>query len=209
METPLPDFPSRPCTAFEGTRRLMQGPLADVALAAKQAIERQPSSPILVFDDSTGAVVDLDLRGTPEAVIARLAERTTPTAPTRRLSDKAEDQPAASRGRGRPKLGVVAREVTLLPRHWEWLARQPGGASATLRRLIDEARRADAGRSVARAAREAAYRFMSAIAGDLPGFEEAARALFADDLERFRAETASWPADIPAHVATLAWPLPA
>ncbi len=80
------------------------------------------------------------------------------------------NQPAEPRGRGRPKLGVVAREVTLLPRHWDWLNAQPGGASVALRKLVEQARRANGDADRARAAREAAYHFMSAMAGDLPAF---------------------------------------
>ena len=91
---------------------------------------------------------------------------------------------------------MVAREVTLLPRHWEWLARQPGGASITLRRLVEAARKGDTGAADARARTEAAYRFMAAMAGDLPGFEEAARALFAGDRARLEIHMSQWPPDI-------------
>ncbi|HEY4254313.1 MAG TPA: DUF2239 family protein [Roseomonas sp.] len=188
MSDPLPD--PRPCTAFDGPRRIARGPLAAVALAVRAALAADPPGPLLVFDDVTGAVIDLDLRGTPAEVAARHAGLA---------------EPAAPRGRGRPRLGVVAREVTLLPRHWDWLALQRGGASHALRRLVEEAMRADAGQSRARAARDAAYRFLSAMAGDLPGFEEAARALFADDRARFAAEAAGWPPDIRAHALALAW----
>lgn len=179
------------CTAFDGTRRLAAGPLVEVARAVKARADTDPTAALLTFDDATGAVIDLDLRGTSEDVIARLGSP----------AGTAE----GPRGRGRPKLGVVAREVTLLPRQWDWLARQPGGASAALRRLVDAARRDDSpGR--ARAAREAAYRFMAAMAGNLPGFEEAARALFADDRTRFNEHAAAWPADVRAHAEALGWP---
>jgi uncharacterized protein len=180
-----------PCTAFDGSHRLAAGPLAEVALAVKARGEADPAATLLTFDDATGAVIDLDLRGTPEDVVSRLGA-SVPVV-------------AERRSRGRPKLGVVAREVTLLPRQWDWLARQPGGASAALRRLVDAARRDDSP-GAARAAREAAYRFMAAMAGNLPGFEEAARALFADDRARFRAHAAAWPADICAYAEALAWP---
>ena len=109
------------------------------------------------------------------------------------------------RGRGRPKLGVVAREITLLPRHWEWLGTQPGGASVALRKLVEEARRANGDVDRARAAKEAAYRFMSTMAGNLAGFEEASRALFADDRRRFVGLIAGWPDDIRDHVVKLAF----
>ena len=188
----MPDLSSTPCTAFDGPRLLARGPLADVALAVKAALAQRPTAALLAFDDASGRVIDLDLRGTDAEVVARLRRDGDDTAP--------------ARGRGRPKLGVVAREVTLLPRHWEWLAAQPGGASQALRRLVDQARRADGGRSRLRAAQEAAYRFMAAMAGDLPGFEEASRALFAADRNRFAEHTAAWPDDVRAYARELAWP---
>jgi hypothetical protein len=172
-------------TAFIGPKRLAGGALADVAVAAKATAD----SGILIFEDATGRQIDLDLRGS-EAEIRR------------RYAAEAEDQ---SRKRpGRPRLGVMPREVTLLPRHWDWLNAQPGGASVALRKLIDEARRSRAGADRRRAAQEAAYRFMSAMAGNEAGFEEAARALFAGDRPRFEAETASWPVDLRNHARHLA-----
>jgi len=183
-------------TAFEGVRRLAAGPLAEIAPAIQRA-ERQASEPIAIFNDATGRAVDLDLRGSVDEMLAWLA-----------ASARAAEVPALSsepRGRGRPKLGVVAREVTLLPRHWEWLNAQPGGASVALRKLVDEARRANGDRDRQRAARDAAYHFMSAMAGNLRNFEEASRALFADDRRRFTGLIASWPADIRDHVVKLAY----
>ena len=178
-------------TAFEGERRLASGPLAEVVLAVKR-VEGRTSAPVAVFSDSTGRAIDLDLRGSDEDRVARLAETPATAAET-------------PRGRGRPRLGVVAREVTLLPRHWEWLNAQPGGASVALRKLVDEARRANGDRDRQRAARDAAYYFMSAMAGNLPNFEEASRALFADDRRRFVGQIAGWPADIRDHVVKLAY----
>lgn len=114
-------------------------------------------------------------------------------------------EPETARGGpGRPKLGVVAREVTLLPRHWQWLSSQPEGASVVLRKLVEEARRANAGKDGVRRSQEAANRFMSVMAGDAPGFEEAARALFAGDAERFDQRVEGWPADLRDHAGTLA-----
>lgn len=98
--------------------------------------------------------------------------------------------------RGRPRLGVTAREVTLLPRHWDWLARQPGGASAALRRLVETARKETSAADARRERRDAAYRAMRTLAGDLPGFEEAARRLFADDRTGLVSQIAPWPADV-------------
>lgn len=191
----MTDHPSRPCTAFAGDRLLASGPLAEVALAVRRAAAGGGAA-LLVFDDATGRVVDLDLRGSEAEVLARLA-------PPAAGPDAAPEALPGRRGRGRPRLGVVAREVTLLPRHWDWLAAQPGGASVTLRRLVEAARRAD-GRSE-RAARDAAYRFMTALAGDRPGYEEATRALYAGDRARFDAQVASWPADVGDHAARLAF----
>lgn len=193
--------PPMPCTAFAANRRLATGPLAEVARAVKAATDRDPACPVLVFDDATGRVVDLDLRGTPDEVAARLGPGYDSGGPGPR-ADGTESEP---RGRGRPRLGVVGREVTLLPRHWEWLAAQPGGASVTLRKLVEAARRDGDGARRARAARDAAYRFMAAIAGDLPGFEEASRALFAGDRARFEECAAGWPADLRNHATGLAF----
>jgi len=183
-----------------GPRLLAAGPLAEVALAVINAGRRPAAPPIIIFSDATGRPIDLDLRGTDREVIARLPQ------PAPDLETAADETAAAEpRGRGRPKLGVVAREVTLLPRHWEWLGSQPGGASVALRKLVDEARRANGDADRARAARDAAYHFMSVMAGNLAGFEEASRALFADDRRRFVGLVAGWPDDIRDHVVKLAF----
>lgn len=183
----MSDLLSRPCTVFEGARRLASGPLADVAAVFKKAVERGGGD-VFLFNDTTGRAFDIDIRGTNAEMLAHL----------QRLSPRSED-----RGPGRPKLGVTSREVTLLPAQWEWLAAQPGGASVTLRKLVDEARRSPKVR--ARAARDAAYHFMSAMAGDREGFEEATRALFADDRGRLAALIAAWPKDIRDHITRLAF----
>jgi hypothetical protein len=178
-----------PCTAFDGSRCLVSGSLHHVVLAVKAHLETEPPGPVLVFNDETGQVVDLDTRGTPEEVLARLSPK-----------------PEASRGRGRPKLGVVAREVTLLPRHWDWLNAQPGGASVTLRKLVETARRTGDAAGSRRQAQERTYRIMSALGGDEPGYEEALRALYSGDEPAFHEHTRSWPADVRTHVRTLARP---
>jgi len=190
----LPPPLSTTCTAFCGHSLLAAGPLIEVALAVKAAAQGGASGTLLTFDDATGRVVDLDLRGTDADLVARLGQE----------ADGENVAPKLPRGRGRPKLGVHAREVTLLPQHWEWLAAQPGGASATLRKLVHAARQADAGRGVARGDREVAYRFMSAMAGDLPGFEEATRALFAGRNESLAQQMSAWPADVRAYTLKLA-----
>jgi hypothetical protein len=199
----MSDYLSTPCTAFAGTRRLASGSLVDVALAIKAAGPAEADGPVLAFDDATGAVIDLDLRGTTADIVTRMTEHGELEAlAARTLSASKGEAPA--RARGRPKLGVVAREVTLLPRHWEWLAAQPGGASQALRRLVDNARRSDGGQAEVKAARERAYKFLSALAGDLPGFEEAIRALFAGDGDGFAERMANWPPDVSNHALWLA-----
>ncbi|HUZ05327.1 MAG TPA: DUF2239 family protein [Acidobacteriaceae bacterium] len=206
----MTDFFSKPSTAFEDRRLLLSGPLVEVALAVKTAVENGSLKTFLVFSDATGRVIDLDLRGSKADMIERLSHpprqfvgrytscSSTPLEPVK----SAATEP---RGRGRPKLGVVAREVTLLPRHWEWLANQPNGASAVLRRLVEEARHAGGSRQQRRAAQEAAYQFMSGIAGNLPGYEEGIRALFADDRSKLEHCLAAWPEDIRAYAIRLAF----
>ncbi len=139
---------------------------------------------VLIFNSENGHVVDIDYRGEPADVAGRL-----------------QDPP---RGPGRPKLGVVAREVTLLPRHWEWLSAQPGGASVALRKLVEEARRAGATDDRIRLGRESAYRFISSMAGNEVGFEEATRALFAGNESSFKYNSAAWPCDVREHALHMA-----
>jgi uncharacterized protein len=193
----MPTDPHTSCTAFESTRRIAAGELAEVALAAKAAADS--GAQVLIFDDATCEVIEVDFRGTNDDVLRRLAG----TGPREPVSPS---YPGAPRGPGRPKLGVVAREVTLLPRHWDWLNAQPGGASVALRKLVDEARRSNSGKDRVRRSQEAAYRFMSAMAGDNPGFEEATRALFAGRREPFHELTEEWPRDIRDYVRQLAAP---
>ena len=186
------DEPKASWTAFEGTRRIASGALADVVLAAKAAIDAGSDEAVMVLDDRTAQRVEIDFRGNADDILARLPQ------PAR------EVDPNAPRGRGRPRLGVVAREVTLLPRHWDWLNWQPGGASVALRKLVEEARHTHRVRDRIRLSQEAAYRFMSIMAGDRPGFEEATRALFAGNHVRFDALTGGWPVDIRDHAQKLA-----
>lgn len=183
-------------TAFLGDRRLAAGSLQQVALAVRLAQHRDPQAMPLVFSDATGRQTDVDVHGSEGEVALRYAP--APAA--------AEEASAPARTRGRPRLGVVAREVTLLPEHWDWLAAQPGGASVALRKLVHEGRRGGAGRVRARQSQERAYHFMAAVAGDLPGFEEASRALFAGDRERLASLVAPWPDDVREHLVRLADP---
>ena len=172
-------------TAFLDHSRLASGALADILPPLKEHFDRNPGAALLVFDDETGAQIDFDLRGSLAEVIARAQPR--PLRPTP----------------GRPRLGVVSREVSLLPRHWDWLEQQPNGISAALRRLVDEARKRDPDEAREKRARAAANRFMTAMAGDRPGFEEASRALFAGDEPRLIERMSGWPEDIRTHVAFL------
>ena len=184
---------ARTLTAFGGFERIAHGSREEVFAQMRQY---QGGASVLIFDDTSGALVDLDLREpTPDASASAGAG----------AGAGAEPAPeSAPRSVGRPKLGVVAREVTLLPRHWDWLSRQPGGASVALRRLVEEARRIHQGRDTVRESREATYRFMTAMAGSLEGFEEAARALFAGDHKRFAALVAPWPVDVSHYLQGLA-----
>jgi uncharacterized protein len=184
--------------AFDGDRRIAGGDLREVARAAKEALDRRKDAAILVFNGVTSGPVDIDFRGTVADVQARLPD-------TANVPASAEDAtPSAPRGPGRPKLGVVAREVTLLPRHWDWLGQQSGGASVALRRLVEEARRTGEDSHRIRRAQEAAYRFMSVMAGNKPHYEDAIRALYANDLARFEKLIAAWPADVREHALMLA-----
>lgn len=176
--------------AFEGSRRLAVGGWAEVTAAAR-AVGAGNGAALLVFDDETGEQVDLDpvLPGQPDAPASAVEAGEVP-----------EDAGGGEvrSGPGRPRLGVVCREVSLLPRHWDWLAAQPGGASVTLRRLVEAARRDGVEAERRRRARDAAHRFLWTMAGDLPGFEEASRAFYAGDLAGFTRWSAPWPPDVRA-----------
>jgi len=171
----------RTYAAFSGHALIASGPLSLVIPVLKSASEQVESGPVLVFEDQTGRQVDFDLRGSAEEALARAL-------------------PPQRTGPGRPKLGVVGREISLLPRHWEWLEEQPNGASAALRRLVDQARTQDQASNRVRLAVEATGRFMSAIAGNFAGYEEATRALYARDRSRLEELTANWPQDIRRHM---------
>jgi hypothetical protein len=173
-------------TAFVGDTRLATGPLAGMLAGVKTKFDSSASAPLLIFEDQTGRQVDFDLRGTIAEVLARVAPAPPRTGP------------------GRPKLGVTSREVSLLPRHWEWLEQQPNGASAALRRLVDDARKREPGKQRARLAMDAANRFLSAMAGNFPGYEEATRALYAGNRVDFGNLMQEWPGDIRDHAQRLA-----
>ncbi|MDP9036961.1 MAG: DUF2239 family protein [Myxococcota bacterium] len=185
----------RTYTAFAGERFLVSGELRTLLERTKQWLDGHEVLPenaererVLIFDDQTGREVDFDFSGS----LTDVLQRAIPVI-----------APAGRAGPGRPKLGVVSREISLLPRHWEWLEGQPNGISAALRRLVDEAKKREPETERARNARDAASRVMSVMAGNRPGFEEATRALFAGEMTRFEELVHDWPADIRAHVRRL------
>jgi hypothetical protein len=172
--------PDTPYVAFAGVRQIAAGALADILPVLKPRFDTDSSDLVLVFNVDTGQQVDFDLRGTLAEVLARAL-------------------PGSARGPGRPKLGVTSREVSLLPRHWEWLEAQPSGISAALRRLVEQAAKSNPGKERARRTRAALSRFLLSMAGDRPNYEEACRALFAGETARFEALVRKWPKDIRDH----------
>lgn len=176
-------------TAFEGNDLFCRGTLEEVVKKVKR---NKSQDHILIFNDSTGKTMDFNFQGSEKEVLKRLEIFI------------GSPSPSEYSGPGRPKLGVVSREVSLLPRHWEWLAAQPGGASATLRRLVEEGKKKEAGASEVKLAQERTYKFMSVMAGDLPGYEEALRALYRKEKKTFLSEIKTWPPAIQSHAIELA-----
>lgn len=194
-------YPSNlPVTAFDGVRRIAAGALIDVINDVQRYLSRAPDAGVAVFDDATGERLELDWSSSGIQLLAQL------TAPRLAAAWAPAPQAETPRGPGRPRLGVVAREVTLLPAHWSWLNTQPGGASATLRRLVEEAQKAQDQRESVRRSQEAAYRFMVFAASGLPGYDEALRAMHAGDPFLFDGSTATWPEDIRLYARQLAFP---
>ncbi|MEK5239399.1 DUF2239 family protein [Paenibacillus sp. FSL L8-0470] len=185
------------CTAFLGVGVVASGSLQHVVSTVKDALDDRDLTQLLIFDDTTGKQIDVDFRGKTDDVLKRLGEQfgDLPGAemnhqPTRRV--------------GRPKMGVVSGEVTLLPKDWEWLKSQPGGASVTLRKLVGDARRDGGKQSKIRESQEATYHFMTAMAGNFHQYEEALRALYAGDFDRFYHCIDDWAPDIRNHIKRLA-----
>lgn len=193
-------YETSPYTAFADHERVASGDRIPVALAVKALLDSGDRRTMLFFADRTGAQVDMDLRGTIEEVTRRLSSEGADGEETQGQTEG----PRTRRSPGRPRLGVVGREITLLPRHWEWLNAQPSGASVTLRKLVEAARRDNANNDRVRSAQGAAFKFMSAIAGNEPGFEEASRSLFAGNKDLFEKYTEPWPQDVRDHARTLA-----
>jgi hypothetical protein len=185
-------------TAFGGHTALGTGPIHSVVAAAKSRWDLGTDT-VLVFDDVTGKQIDFDYEGSPEEVQEKLWWHPL----FRSQESLMTAQGASQRGPGRPKLGVVSREISLLPRHWEWLEQQPQGASAAIRRLVDEARKRAPDADRARTRRVAAGNFLWAMGGNLANFEEASRALYAGDAERLERQIKDWPKDVRAYVYRL------
>jgi hypothetical protein len=197
-------------TAFKGHKLLAKGRIDEVALSVKAAVEMDSAATVLVYSDLTGKEMDFDLRGTKKDVLQRLkvfmstddvSDHPKPGATNNATKNTTSSSP------GRPKLGVAAREVSLLPRHWEWLSTQSGGASATIRRLVDDARKSSSGKELVKQGQERTHKFMSSIAGNLPAYEEALRTLYARDLTKFQLHIQDWPQDIIDYIQILAEPI--
>jgi hypothetical protein len=172
-------------TAFAGTRRIAAGN-RDIILSEVKQYSDTNDDRVLIFEDMTGKQVDFDFSGSIDDVLERGRARIVRLGP------------------GRPKLGVVGREVSLLPRHWEWLEDQPNGISAAIRRLVDEARKREPGTQRARRLRDGIARFMWSMGGDLPNFEEATRSLYGEADAPLETLIATWPDDVRDHVLRLA-----
>jgi amidase len=175
-------------SCFSGYTRIAFGDLPNV-LRATKAFQDESRESYLIFNHDTGRQVDFDFRGSVEEVLARA------------IPEGLDPEQTAKAGPGRPKLGVKSAEVTLLPRHWDWLNDQPGKASGTLRALVEEARKNDSGGAKRRL--EALGNFLWSIAGNLENFEEGTRSLYARDYGRFEALIADWPKDLKEHVLGL------
>lgn len=179
-------------TVFDKFQILSQGSLNEVAIAVKKRLRIQSDARILIFSDSTGRQVDLDFSGTEKDTLERLKIYIPKTA-------------SPHTGAGRPKLGVIPREISLLPHHWEWLLNQEGGASSAIRRLIDEKNKpALLAKDKIKQAQEVTYKFLSAIAGDLPHFEDVIRFLYRKDKKKFENLMSDWPKDIVKYSTALA-----
>jgi len=175
-------------TAFDGPKLFARGVLSEVVLKVKKHMGPAQNNSLFIFSDATGKIMDFNFQGSQQDVLKRLEVFVT------------DGVPKESAGPGRPKLGVVSREVSLLPRHWEWLATQPGGASGTLRQLVEGAKKKSLGSQFAKQAQERTYKIMSVMAGDLEGYEEALRALYKKDKKQFLVQTKTWPSDIKKYI---------
>jgi hypothetical protein len=195
--------------AFCGYTCIARAEIWGVVSAVKQASDGDSKDRLVVYDDQSSEVIELDLRGSADDVLARLAshpilaQRPEMETPPPELTPDGQRDGKKQSGPGRPKLGVVSREVSLLPRHWDWLSRQSGGASAALRRLVDEARKSNLEKDRLSEAQQAVHRFLWDMAGNLPSFEEVTRAFYAGDFEKVRLLIQDWPPDVRVHTKRL------
>ncbi len=178
------------CTVFSGTKIIATGQLKEIISKVKDYLKRNNIEPLLIFDDMTSEQLEINFSESNEAILKSFKK------------DRNEITKKSSNV-GRPKLGVVSREISLLPRHWEWLSKQPKGASATLRILVEEAKKQNQPQEQIRPAQDATYTFMNSIAGNLPNYEEALRALYSRDKKNFQKQISSWPKDIVIHIKKL------
>ena len=178
-------------TAFEGFQICAHGSLDSVAISIKQRLKKDPTTQFLIFSNSSGKQMDLDLSGSQKVILERL-----------KIYQASHFSPAT--GPGRPKLGVISREVSLLPQHWEWLSNQSGGASATIRRLVDEKiKEPVSAENQIKQAQEVVYRVLSSLAGNLPNYEDVIRFLYRRDKKSFRNAMSDWPKDVVSHTMAL------
>ena len=206
----IPDLKTR-LIAFSNGQCVAEGNPEQAVSCLKSFFDRKPERELLILDAVTSRTVELDLRDSPTTILANqfrpaLTKQDTANDSQHSGAEDAENAENAEkkRGRGRPKLGVVSREVTLLPRHWDWLSSQPGGASVVLRRLVEEARNNSVEQDQQRAAQDSAYQFMTVVAGNEQGYEEAIRSLYAGDLGKLQEILKNWPADVARHAVSLA-----
>lgn len=178
-------------TAFKGNRLLVRGNLQEVAIKIKKHLGSAINSDILLISDASGKLMDINFQGTQQEVLKRLEPYIS------------SEEAGTAGGPGRPKLGVVSREISLLPRHWEWLASQPGGASATIRTLVEEARKKSLGTHNLKSVQERVYKVMALLAGDAQGYEEALRALYKRDKKVFLQNIRDWPQDVKSYIMDL------
>ncbi len=181
----------RSYTGFLGSRLVASGDILSVAIKIKKSLRLEVKLQVFIFDDLTGDQAEVDFRGDLDQMKTR-------------LQTQVDEQTIKKSGPGRPRLGVISKEITLLPEHWEWLAIQPGGASVTLRKLIEEAKKKNTQRDQIRQAQDRAYKVMMVLAGDRVGYEEALRALYQGNRQAFQSQIESWPSDIREYTLALA-----
>lgn len=175
------------CIAFSGDIKISSGPILKVAEATKKHLIKKPNSDIQIFDHDTGQFLEVDFRGSLSQVVERMKK-----------SFIIETEKI--RGPGRPKLGVVSKEITLLPKHWDWLNLQANGASGSIRKLIDEAMKRNVAKDELKRSQNSVYKFMTIMAGNYPLYEEALRAFYANDNAKFKYIITNWPKDVRDHL---------